>query len=178
VCVLSLSANPAQDWADLRQATLDRLKEENAALLQCLSALETSGTQGTPCHRHRGRQVQHDDRASPTRELGCHLPGNAQLEDELREKEKRMLRLRQVFAAKTAEFREVLSAILSVKVAFYDNGQVRVASQYGLGAAFVCERRSSHDNNFMQAVTSPVPVVLATLPASQSQTTSIDEGEA
>ena len=71
-------------------------------------------------------------------ELGCCLPGKAQLEDELRQKEKRMLRLRQVFAAaKMAEFREVLSAILGVKVAFYDKGQVRVASQYGLSAAFV-----------------------------------------
>jgi len=59
----------------------------------------------------------------------------AQLE---RQKEKRLLRLmRQVFAAKTAEFREALSAILGVKVAFYDNGQVRVTSQYDLGAAFV-----------------------------------------
>jgi len=48
-----------------------------------------------------------------------------------------MLRLRQVFAAKTAEFREALSAILSVNVVFYDNGQVRVTSQYDLGAAFV-----------------------------------------
>jgi mitotic spindle assembly checkpoint protein MAD1 len=48
-----------------------------------------------------------------------------------------MLRLRQVFAAKTAEFREVLSAILGIKVAFYDNGQGCVASQYDLGAAFV-----------------------------------------
>jgi mitotic spindle assembly checkpoint protein MAD1 len=61
----------------------------------------------------------------------------AQLEDELRQKEKRMLRLRQVFAAKTAEFREALSAILGVKVAFYDNGQVQVTSQYDLGTAFV-----------------------------------------
>jgi len=61
----------------------------------------------------------------------------AQLEEELRQKEKRLLRLRQVFAAKTAEFREALSAILGVKVAFYDNGQVRVTSQYDLGAAFV-----------------------------------------
>jgi len=32
----------------------------------------------------------------------------AQLEDELRQKEKRMLRLRQVFATKTAEFCETL----------------------------------------------------------------------
>jgi mitotic spindle assembly checkpoint protein MAD1 len=51
--------------------------------------------------------------------------------------EKRMLHLRQVFAPTTAEFREALSAILGVKVALHDNGQVRVASQYDLGAAFV-----------------------------------------
>ncbi len=42
-----------------------------------------------------------------------------------------------VFAAKTAEFREALSAILDVKVAFYDNGQVRVTSQYDPGTVFV-----------------------------------------
>ncbi|KAI9438901.1 hypothetical protein H4582DRAFT_1945385 [Lactarius indigo] len=34
-----------------------------------------------------------------------------------------MLRLQQVFASKTAEFREALSAILGAKLAFYDNGQ-------------------------------------------------------
>ena len=61
----------------------------------------------------------------------------AQLDDELRQNEKRMLHLRQMFAAKTAEFREALSAILGVKVAFYDNRQVRVTSQYDLGTAFV-----------------------------------------
>jgi len=61
---------------------------------------------------------------------------NAQLEDELRQNEKRMLHFRQVFAAKTAEFREALSEILGVEVAFYDNGQVRVTSQYDLRAAF------------------------------------------
>jgi mitotic spindle assembly checkpoint protein MAD1 len=45
--------------------------------------------------------------------------------------------LRQVFAPKTAEFREALLAILDVKVAFCDNGQVRVTLQRDLGAAFV-----------------------------------------
>jgi mitotic spindle assembly checkpoint protein MAD1 len=66
----------------------------------------------------------------------------AQLEDELRQKEKRMLRLRQVFAAKTAEFREALSAIVGVKVAFYDNGQVRVTLQYDLGTVFAFQPAS------------------------------------
>jgi mitotic spindle assembly checkpoint protein MAD1 len=51
--------------------------------------------------------------------------------------EKRTLRLIQVFAGKTAEFREVLSAIFGVKVAFYDNGQVRVTLQYDLGTMSV-----------------------------------------
>ena len=74
----------------------------------------------------------------------------AQLEEELRQKEKRMLRLRQVFAAKTAEFHEALSAILGIKVAFYDNGQIRVTSQYDLSAAFVFQpapRDASKDGN-------------------------------
>ena len=56
---------------------------------------------------------------------------------ELKQRDKRMLRLQQVFAAKTTEFREALSAILGVKLAFYDNGQVRVTLQYDLGAASV-----------------------------------------
>jgi mitotic spindle assembly checkpoint protein MAD1 len=42
-----------------------------------------------------------------------------------------------VFAAKTAKFCETLSAILGVNVAFYDDGQVWVTSQYDLGSAFV-----------------------------------------
>jgi hypothetical protein len=55
----------------------------------------------------------------------------AQVEEELRQKEKHMLRLRQVFAAKTADFHEALSAILGIKVAFYNNGQVRVTRRAG-----------------------------------------------
>ena len=125
--------NPAQDWADLRQAALDRLKEENAALLQRLSAVETSGAVNTTGSGTTTTATELVPRAS----WAAVCEEKAQLEEELRQKEKRLLRLRQVFAAKTAEFREALSAILGVKVAFYDNGQVRVTSQYDLGAAFV-----------------------------------------
>ena len=57
----------------------------------------------------------------PCASSGAVCQEKAQLEDELRQKEKRMLHLRQVFAAKTAEFCETLSAILGGKVAFYDN---------------------------------------------------------
>jgi hypothetical protein len=62
--VLSLSANPARDWAELRQAALDRLKEENAALLQRLSALQAFGT-----HRAPPATDTAGDRSSTTTEL-------------------------------------------------------------------------------------------------------------
>ncbi len=42
--LLLLSVNPAQEWADLCQAALDRLKEENTALLQHLSTLSSSSS--------------------------------------------------------------------------------------------------------------------------------------
>jgi mitotic spindle assembly checkpoint protein MAD1 len=133
VRVLSLCENPAQNWADLRQAALDRLKSENTALLQRLSTLEPTSTADAKPAAAQGTEEQLVPRAS----WAAVCEEKAQLEAELKQRDKRMLRLRQVFAAKTAEFREALAAILGVKVAFYDNGQVRVTSQYDLGAAFV-----------------------------------------
>lgn len=41
--VLTLKDNPAQREVDLRQATLDRLKGENQALLEKLAGLESGG---------------------------------------------------------------------------------------------------------------------------------------
>jgi mitotic spindle assembly checkpoint protein MAD1 len=145
VRVLSLSANPAQEWADLRQAALDRLKEENAALLQRLSTLSSSSSNPDPnptlptntTTLETTTTAEREEQLVPRASWLAVCEQKAQLEDEVRQKEKRMLRLRQVFAAKSAEFREALSAILGVKIAFYDNGQVRVTSQYDLGAAFV-----------------------------------------
>jgi mitotic spindle assembly checkpoint protein MAD1 len=142
VRVLSLSMNPAQEWTDLRQAALDRLKEENAALLQRLSTLSSSSSTSNPnpdlsTNTNTTAKTEVGEQLVPRASWLAVCEQKAQLEDELRQKEKRMLRLRQVFTAKTAEFREALSAILGVKLAFYDNGQVRVTSQYDLGAAFV-----------------------------------------
>ncbi|KAH8978120.1 MAD-domain-containing protein [Lactarius hatsudake] len=123
VRVLSLCENPAQNWTDLRQAALDRLKSENAC---------------APPAPLRARPPPNDEeQLVPRASWAAVCEEKAQLEAELKQRDKRMLRLRQVFAGKTAEFREALSAILGVKLAFYDNGQVRVTSQYDLGAAFV-----------------------------------------
>ncbi|KAH8996032.1 MAD-domain-containing protein [Lactarius akahatsu] len=84
-----------------------------------------------------GRHVPPGEQLVPRASWAAVCKEKAQLEAELKQRDKCMLRLWQVFAGKTAEFREALSAILGVKLAFYDNGQVRVTSQYDLGAAFV-----------------------------------------
>ena len=135
--VLSLCENPAQNWADLRQAALDRLKSENTALLQRLSTLGPTTATITDVKPASSAHEEQQQQLVPRASWVAVCEEKAQLEAELKQRDKRMLRLRQVFAAKTAEFREALSAILGVKLAFYDNGQVRVTSQYDLGAAFV-----------------------------------------
>ena len=65
----------------------------------------------------------------------CQL--ESELEEELRQQEKRLLRLKQLFAANRADFHQALSPILGIAVAIYNNGQLRDTMQYDLGAAFI-----------------------------------------
>ncbi|GBE85486.1 MAD-domain-containing protein [Sparassis crispa] len=128
VRVLSLRDNPAQQWQDLSQAAMDRLKGENEALLKRLKELEASGARSG---QSGGEELV------PRESLEVANKEKTRLEDELRAKDKRLMRLQQVFSAKSTEFREAIASILGVKLAFYPNGQVRVTSQFDLNAAFV-----------------------------------------
>ncbi|KAI0776999.1 mitotic checkpoint protein-domain-containing protein [Trametes elegans] len=148
--VLCLRDNPAQQWEDLSRAAMDRLKSENEALLKRLKDLEESGARGSGGSASAEELVPRESYEVAVKE-------KTKLEDELKQKEKRLLRLQQVrysvcpnplvlihrharaqvFTAKSAEFREAIASILGVKLAFYPNGQVRVTSQYDLNAAFV-----------------------------------------
>ncbi|CDO77832.1 hypothetical protein BN946_scf184714.g7 [Trametes cinnabarina] len=128
--VLSLRDNPAQQWEDLSRAAMDRLKSENEALLKRLKELEESGA------RTSGENASSEELV-PRQSYEVIVKEKAKLEDELKHREKRLLRLQQVFTVKSAEFREAIASILGVKLAFYPNGQVRVTSQYDLNAAFV-----------------------------------------
>ncbi|KAI0641696.1 MAD-domain-containing protein [Trametes meyenii] len=129
--VLCLRENPAQQWEDLSKAAMNRLKSENEALMKRLKDLEDSGA------RASSQKAEGDVELVPRESYEVVAKEKEKLEDELKVKEKRLLRLNQVFHAKTAEFRETLSTILGVKLAFYPNGQVRVTSQYDLNAAFI-----------------------------------------
>ena len=90
--VLSLKDNPEQEWFDLRQAAMDRLKGENQALMKRLKELEESGAQSTHMDDD-GRNTELVPRESwelVNRE-------KKELEDTVKQKEKRLLRLQQVY---------------------------------------------------------------------------------
>ncbi|KZT00090.1 MAD-domain-containing protein [Laetiporus sulphureus 93-53] len=140
--VLSLRDNPAQQWEDLSKAAMDRLKGENEALLNRLKELEESGVKG-------GAAVSGQDLV-PRESWEVLSKEKAELQDQLKQKEKRLLRLQQVFSAKSAEFREAIASILGVKLAFYPNGQVRVTSMFDLNAAFVFQPTGSGEGEGMR----------------------------
>ncbi|OAX36279.1 MAD-domain-containing protein [Rhizopogon vinicolor AM-OR11-026] len=128
--VLCLRDNPVQQWTDLRQSAMDRLKGENEALMKRLHELESSGAVVADIQTPRDELVPRESWEVLDKE-------KKELEEVVKQKEKRLLRLQQVFTAKSAEFRETIASILGLKLAFYPNGQVRVTSIYDLSASFV-----------------------------------------
>jgi mitotic spindle assembly checkpoint protein MAD1 len=86
VRVLSLKQNPAQEWSDLRQAVMDRLKGENEALIKRLRELEVSG------HRTEGGGAD----LVPRQSWEVVSKEKFELEEVVKQKEKRLLRLQQV----------------------------------------------------------------------------------
>ncbi|KAI6024232.1 spindle assembly checkpoint component Mad1 [Pisolithus marmoratus] len=130
--VVCLRDNPAQQWNDLRQSVLDRLKNENEALIRRLRDLENS----TAAVQSEASASKGDD-LIPKESWDVLDNEKRELEETVKQKEKRLLRLQQVFATKSAEFREAITSILGFKLAFYPNGQVRLTSIYDLSASFV-----------------------------------------
>ncbi|KIJ05303.1 hypothetical protein PAXINDRAFT_141378, partial [Paxillus involutus ATCC 200175] len=131
--VLCLRDNPAQQWSDLRQSVMDRLKNENEALIRRLRELESSGAVADT----QAPGASRGEELVPRESWEVLHQEKEELEEVVKQKEKRLLRLQQVFTAKSAEFREAIASILGLKLAFYPNGQVRVTSIYDLSASFV-----------------------------------------
>ncbi|EDR02403.1 uncharacterized protein LACBIDRAFT_332507 [Laccaria bicolor S238N-H82] len=140
--VLCLKENPDQQWVDLRQAAMDRLKSENEALLKRLKDLEDTGV----------RLGGAEEDLVPRESWDQVVREKQDLEGEVKQKEKRLLRLQQIFTSKSAEFREAIASILGLKLAFYPNGQVRVTSTYDLNASFVFQPTSNTGGMKMQLV--------------------------
>ncbi|KAI9809243.1 MAG: hypothetical protein M1825_002534 [Sarcosagium campestre] len=133
--ILTLQSNPTHDLARANHARLSSLQTENAALLSQLQCLLHSSSSSNSHHNAvSGGGVGKSGGGSS---LGSVVPlsslENSQAETRdmalaVAEKEKRMLRLKQIWAAKSLEFREAVASVLGWKLDFLPNGRVRVTS--------------------------------------------------
>ncbi|KAJ9648828.1 coiled-coil domain-containing protein mad1 [Coniosporium tulheliwenetii] len=114
--ILELRSNPTADAEALKTSTLNALREENRALLAQLENRHTSENVATPLVPAATLTVLRNELDAMTLEVAS--------------KEKRMLRLKQIWSAKSAEFREAVASILGYKMDFMPNGRVRVTSVF------------------------------------------------
>ncbi|KAF2083750.1 MAD-domain-containing protein [Saccharata proteae CBS 121410] len=117
--VLQLRSNPTADAEALKLSTVRTLRAENEALLQ----------------KVRGGTTNGGDEAAmvPLSSLDAKEDVIRELEHAAKEREKRIARLKQLWTAKSAEFREAVASILGWKLDFMPNGRVRVTSVYNPG---------------------------------------------
>ena len=108
VRVLSLKDNPASQWEDLSRKAMNSIKEENDALLKRLKELEESGVRGQGGNQARSE----DDELVPRKSWEVLNQRNEELQNELKQKDKRMLLLRQVSILKVCLGKTILSCQL------------------------------------------------------------------
>ncbi|KIY49930.1 MAD-domain-containing protein [Fistulina hepatica ATCC 64428] len=136
--VLQLEDNPESRWFAGRQVVLDRLKEENNALLDRLNELQQKlkDVPTTPEAFASMNNAEKQGNLVPRESLETMTCENEELKNQLFTAEKRYRRLKEIFKVKADEFRDVVATILGVKLVFHPNGQVRVTSLYDLEASF------------------------------------------
>lgn len=87
--------NPEQQWFNLRQEAMDRLRGENEALLRRLGGLEEKARQaGVEGQVYDGQAAGPD--LVPKESFELAMKEKLELEDVVKQKEKRLLRLQQV----------------------------------------------------------------------------------
>ncbi|KAF2495035.1 mitotic spindle assembly checkpoint protein-like protein MAD1 [Lophium mytilinum] len=110
--VLELRSNPTADAEALKLSTVTTLRAANAALLARLEG-------ATP-----------PPDSVPIATLHASQDEIIELQHTVAEREKRMKRLKQIWGAKSQEFREAVASVLGWKMDFMPNGRVRVTSMF------------------------------------------------
>lgn len=87
--------NPEQQWFNLRQEAMDRLRGENEALLRRLGGLEEMAKQAGVEGQVNDAQAAGPDLV-PKESFELAMKEKVELEDVAKQKEKRLLRLQQV----------------------------------------------------------------------------------
>ncbi|KZF25202.1 putative M protein repeat protein [Xylona heveae TC161] len=110
--ILELRSNPTTEAQNIKLSTLKTLKDENRALLAQLES--------------RQEPIQ----VVPFSTLESARMDIRDLQISIADKEKRMMRLKEIWTAKSLEFREAVASILGWKMDFMPNGRVRVTSMF------------------------------------------------
>lgn len=116
--VLEFRDNPTAQVEAIKMSTLTTLKAENRDLLAQL---------------HNGSS---DVKVVPASALESMKLDIQDMERSVADKEKRMRRLKEIWTAKSSEFREAVASLLGFKLDFLPNGRVRVTSMFHLSAAY------------------------------------------
>ncbi|KAJ5490880.1 hypothetical protein N7539_002447 [Penicillium diatomitis] len=116
--ILELRDNPTAETEKIKMTTLNTLRSENQALMAQLRG-EHTGVKAVPVSTLDSLKLEMQE-----------------LERIVAEKEKRMRRFKEIFTAKSAEFREAVASLLGYKLDFLPNGRVRVTSMFHLSAAY------------------------------------------
>ncbi|KAJ6588512.1 MAD-domain-containing protein [Mycena capillaripes] len=137
--VLSFMDTPdllLRDNPQARQTEMDRVKEENAALIHRIDELQKGGARVENGPNGAEHLVPKESWEAACKERD-------ELQATVKQKETRLKRLQEVFASKAEEFKASIAALLGVKLAFFPSGQVRVTSLYDLSATFVFKPEGS-----------------------------------
>lgn len=116
--ILELRDNPTAEAEKIKMTTLNTLRSENQALLAQLRG-EHSGVKVVPISTLDNLNLEMQE-----------------MERVVADKEKRMRRFKEIFTAKSSEFREAVASLLGYKLDFLPNGRVRVTSMFHLSAAY------------------------------------------
>ena len=113
--ILSLRSNPSDNFEATKLSTLTTLRQENKDLLaQLENRPDAAGTKLVPQSTLENLRLEMQD-----------------LEQQVRDKEKRMLRLKEIFGKKSLEFREAVFSLLGWKTDFRPNGKVALSLNKG-----------------------------------------------
>ncbi|KAK1146535.1 coiled-coil domain-containing protein mad1 [Aspergillus melleus] len=116
--VLELRDNPTAEAEKIKLSTLATLKAENQDLLAQLRGSQ-GGADVVPASTLESMKLDIQD-----------------MERTVADKEKRMRRLKEIWTAKSSEFREAVASLLGYKLDFLPNGRVRVTSMFHLSPAY------------------------------------------
>lgn len=130
--ILELRNNPTATHAAVKQETLRSLRAENAALLAQLINGGAPPTPSTSSSNTSAGEPLRPSKVVPISTLENARREMAECVELVAEKEKRMSRLKQIWSAKSLEFREAVASILGYRMDFMPNGRVRVTSMFDL----------------------------------------------